>query len=192
MKAISYKPVKRSDCDTDCATDCAKQNGTVQTKRVQKQLICDITRDNGHSGQKWHSPGKKQRTVTKFGTVRVTVQGQYGIGLEIMDQKRRLIWLTVQRAAELKQVSMRTMWRIIVQDGYLTEKVTVSLGRSHTNKTFIMSDEELLNLEQQDCHIKKLTPSLYLDRTVVVKDNALPALFIYGYSSAMGDTHESA
>ena len=191
MRAISYKPVKRSDCDTDCATDCAKQNGTVQTKRVQKQLICDITRDNGLSGLKWHSPGINQRTVTNFGTVRVTVQGQYGIGLDLMNQKRRLIWLTVQRAAELKQVSMRTMWRIIVQDGYLTDKVTVSLGRSHTNKTFIMSDEELLQLEQMDCRIKKLTPSLYLDKTVVVNGNVLPSLFIYGYS-AQGDDHETA
>lgn len=191
MRAISYKPVKRSDCDTDCATDCAKQNGTVQTKRVQKQLICDITSDNGHSGQKWHSPGKNQRTVTNFGTVRVTVQGQYGIGLDLMNQKRRLIWLTVQRAAELKQVSMRTMWRIIVQDGFLTEKVTVSLGRSHTNKTFIMSDEELLHLEQQDCHTQKLTPSLYIDKTVVINGNALPSLFIYGYS-IQEDSHETA
>jgi len=79
MKANTYEPENRLECDTGCAMDCANQYGTVQPNLTQQPVNYSITDINECSGRKWHSPVRKVlRTVTKCGTVRVTVQDQNG------------------------------------------------------------------------------------------------------------------
>jgi hypothetical protein len=108
-------------------------------------------------------------------------------------QSIKAVWLTVERVAELKGCSVRTVWRYIRKDNMLTFKEQVAIGNAKVPKTFVMPDPELLSMEMQDCINKGMEPSDYLELKVKIKERKINSALIYGYreKTELGGDHET-
>jgi predicted DNA-binding transcriptional regulator AlpA len=195
MKATKIKVVNKGQCDTLKSEHCDRQ--------------CDNHCDNHPSERvKIHNPRgfitchtgistvtrKNQSTVTrKSVTLVVTVVGNYDEGLRMSKQSIKAVWLTVERVAELKGCSVRTVWRYIRKDNMLTFKEQVAIGNAKVPKTFVMPDPELLSMEMQDCINKGMEPSDYLELKVKIKERKINSALIYGYreKTELGGDHET-
>jgi len=195
MQATQKQVVATGQCDTlksdHCDRQCDKHCDTHPSKRGK---IHDprglITWQTGISTV----TRQKRSTVTpKPVTVVVTVVGKYDEGLLMSKQKIKAVWLTVERVAELKSCSIRTVWRYIQREHLLTYKEQVHIGSAKVNKTFVLPDPELLTLEMQDCNLKGREPGEFIERKVEVGERQINSALVYGYQAITPeeDGHEA-
>ena len=195
MKATKNQVVSKRQCDTlksgHCDRQCDKHCDNHLSDRVKNHYPRGfITCHTGISTV----TRKNQSTVTrKSVTLVVTVVGNYGEGLRMSKQKIKAVWLTIERVAELKSCSIRTVWRYIQRENLLTYKEQVHIGNAKVPKTFVLPDPDLLTLEMHDCNDKGIEPADYLEKTVLVRERQINSALIYGYreKTELGAEHET-
>ncbi len=195
MKATKNQVVSKRQCDTlkrgHCDRQCDKHCDNHPSERVKNQYPRGfITCHTGISTV----TRKNQSTVTrKSVTLVVTVVGNYDEGLRMSKQKIKAVWLTVERVAELKSCSIRTVWRYIQREHLLTYKEQVHIGSAKIPKTFVLPDSDLLTLEMQDCNVKGMEPADFLEKSIQVGERQINSALIYGYGekTELGGEHET-
>jgi hypothetical protein len=120
------------------------------------------------------------------GTVVVTVLEKEAAGLR-MSQTIKLLWLPIERAAELTHVSMRTMWRQIKAGKWVVVKRSINLENWKTRKTYVLADHVLYRLEMEDCETRGIEARVNDQATLTIKGKEYPSLFVMGYSLRTAD-----
>jgi hypothetical protein len=92
----------------------------------------------------------------------------------------KAIWLTIERVAELKGCSNRTVWRYITGQRMLTHKQLVKSGQRKVCKTFVLTNPEIYDLEIRDCETRGVTPSEYLEAQIEVDGRTITGSNVYG------------
>jgi len=105
-----------------------------------------------------------------------------------MNKKIDAVWLTIERMAELKGCSSRTVWRYIKMHKMHTVKRQVKIGTAKVLKTFILPDPETLELEFSDTYKKRLMPELYLETIIPIGERMVKSMLVCGYQN-MEDRH---
>jgi hypothetical protein len=102
----------------------------------------------------------------------------YGL---LMNKKIDAVWLTIERMAELKGCSNRTVWRFIDKHKMLTVKRQVKIGTAKVLKTFVLPDPETLELEFSDTYKQRQIPELYLETVIPIGECMIKSMLVYGY-----------
>jgi predicted DNA-binding transcriptional regulator AlpA len=102
----------------------------------------------------------------------------YGL---LMNKKINAVWLTIERMAELKGCSNRTVWRFIDKHRMHTVKRQVKIGTAKVLKTFVLPDPETLELEFADTYKSRLAPKLFLETVIPIGERLVASMLVYGY-----------
>ena len=105
-----------------------------------------------------------------------TTDEYYGL---LMNKKIDAVWLTIERMAELKGCSSRTVWRYIKMRKMHTVKRQVKIGTAKVLKTFILPDPETLELEFSDTYKKRLMPEHYLETVIPIGERMVKSMLVY-------------
>lgn len=195
MQATQKQVVATGQCDTlksdHCDRQCDKHCDTHPSERGKIHYARGFI--TCHTEVSTVTRQKRSTVTHRPVTVVVTVVGKYDEGLSMSKQKIKAVWLTVERLAELKGCSVRTVWRFIQREHLLTYKVQVHIGSAKVNKTFVLPDPELLTLEMQDCNFKGMEPGEFLERKVEVGERQINSALVYGYQAVTTeeDGHEA-
>ncbi|MDD2229310.1 MAG: hypothetical protein PHY48_07865 [Candidatus Cloacimonetes bacterium] len=68
-----------------------------------------------------------------------------------MGKEYDMIWLPLTRVAIITGKSVKTIRRMTSEGSLAAVKRTVASGKTHTTKTFVLADRELLDLELSHC-----------------------------------------
>jgi len=104
----------------------------------------------------------------------------YGL---LMNKKIDAVWLTIERMAELKGCSNRTVWRYIEKHKMHTVKRQVKIGTAKVLKTFVLPDPETLELEFSDSYKKRQMPEPYLETVIPIGERMVKSMLVYGYQN---------
>lgn len=183
MKVTSLTPVNRTRCDTlksdQCDNQCDNHCDTEGSNRVKVNEVKGFI--TCHTGKSTVTRRTKTTVTPKIVTVVVQVIGQYLEGLRMSKKDIKAVWLTVERVAELRGCSVRTVWRAIRKDNMLTYKKQVKIGYVRVLKTFVMPNPELMRLEMADCDSRGVVPADYFEQAIQVGNRCLNCVLIYGY-----------
>jgi transcriptional antiterminator len=102
-----------------------------------------------------------------------------------MNKKIEAVWLTIERMAEIKGCSNRTVWRYIDKHSMHTEKRQVKIGSAKVIKTFVLPDPETLELEFSASIRQRLMPEEYLETVIPIGTRLVWSLLVYGYANVM-------
>ena len=186
MKATTYEHgrevEKMSQCDKKLAVTCV----TPKPKREQQRLklltrtvLRHVTPSVGVT--KGKSLGVTRKSI-KYVTATVNQSGIYIVRLRMSKETIKAIWLTIERVAELKGCSNRTVWRYITGQRMLTHKQLVKSGQRNVSKTFVLTNPEIYDLEINDCEARGVTPSEFVDDQIEVDGRMITGALIYGYA----------
>jgi len=186
MKATTYEPGKREARMSQCDKNLAVTSVTPKPKRESQQLklltrtiLRHVTPSDGVTNRKLL--GVTQRRV-RFVTATVIQSGIYIARLRMSNETIKAIWLTIERVAELRGCSNRTVWRYITGQQMLTHKQLVRSGRRNVCKTFVLTNPEIYDLEIRDCEARGVTPSEYLEAQIEVDGRTITGALVYGYA----------
>ena len=186
MKATTYEPGKRearmSQCDKNLAVTSVTpkpERESQQLKLLTRTILRHVTPSDGVTNRKLL--GVTQRRV-RFVTATVIQSGIYIARLRMSNETIKAIWLTIERVAELKDCSNRTVWRYITGQQMLTHKQLVRSGRRKVCKTFVLTNPEIYDLEIRDCEARGVTPSEYLEAQIEVDGRTITGALVYGYA----------
>lgn len=104
----------------------------------------------------------------------------YGL---LMNKKIDAVWLTIERMAELKGCSNRTVWRFIDKHRMHTVKRQVKIGTAKVLKTFVLPDPETLELEFSDTYKQRQVPEFYLETVIPIGELMVKSMLVYGYQN---------
>ena len=104
----------------------------------------------------------------------------YGL---LMNKKIDAVWLTIERMAELKGCSNRTVWRYIDKHKMHTVKRQVKIGTAKVLKTFVLPDPETLDLEFSDTYKQRQVPEFYLETVIPIGESMVKSMLVYGYQN---------
>lgn len=104
----------------------------------------------------------------------------YGL---LMNKKIDAVWLTIERMAELKGCSNRTVWRYIDKHKMHTVKRQVKIGTAKVLKTFVLPDPETLELEFSDTCKQRQLPEFYLETVIPIGERMIKSMLVYGYQN---------
>lgn len=193
MKTKAKMPKRTQHCDTEKAKHCDKTANLAQflaSKHPPQLLERDL--ETCHTAQSTvTNTGSGRLTPKTVSTVTdecVTVlirnisDEYYGI---LMNKKIEAIWLTIERMAEIKGCSNRTVWRYIDKHKMHTEKRQVKIGSAKVIKTFVLPDPETLELEFSICSRQRLIPEEYLETVIPTGKRMVKSLLVYGYTKVM-------
>ena len=191
MKTKAKMPKRTQHCDTGRAKHCDKTSNHAQflaSKHPPQLLERDL--ETCHTGQSTvTNPGSGRLTPKTVSTVTeecVTVlirnisDEYYGI---LMNKKIEAIWLTIERMAEIKGCSNRTVWRYIEKHKMHTVKRQVKIGTAKVLKTFVLPDPETLELEFSDTYKKRQMPEPYLETVIPIGERMVKSMLVYGYQN---------
>lgn len=192
MKATTYEAVRRGQksarCDKILGVTCVtpkpkreRQQLKLLTREIKKRVTASVGVTNGDL------LGVTVKRAN-FVTVRVIQSGTYIMRLKMSKKKIKAIWLTIERVGELKGCSNRTVWRYISEQQLKTHKQYVKTGMRTINKTFVLTNPELYNLEIARCDTQFVTPSEFVEAEIEVDGKLLISALIYGYT-AIADEH---
>jgi len=87
-----------------------------------------------------------------------------------MDASVNFIWLPIDRVAELLEVSVKTIRRMIKanQLNSLLHQIPTMKGKSY--KTFILADEQLVQLEYWRFRQTLIQPDLWYEEEIIIGD----------------------
>ncbi len=186
MKATTYEHGKREARLSQCDKNLAVTSVTPKPKRESQQLklltrtiLRHVTPSDGVTNRKWLGVTRKR---VRFVTATVIQSGIYIARLRMSNETIKAIWLTIERVAELKDCSNRTVWRYITGQQMLTHKQLVRSGQRKVCKTFMLTNPEIYDLEIRDCEARGVTPSEYLEAQIEVDGRNITGALVYGYA----------
>lgn len=191
MKTKVKMPKRTQHCDTKIGKhyDTKTFLGFDPSEKPPLMLLAKYL-GTCHTGQTTVTrPKKKTLTLIVGSTVTdscvtvlilKTTDEYYGL---LMNKKIDAVWLTIERMAELKGCSSRTVWRYIKMHKMHTVKRQVKIGTAKVLKTFILPDPETLELEFSDTYKKRLMPELYLETIIPIGERMVKSMLVYGYQN---------
>ena len=170
MKASTYKSrtrgQKMSQCDKKLGV--TRVTATPIRGREHLKLLTRMSKEHVTASDgvtKGNLLGVTRHNA-KFVTARVIQTGIYITRLRMSKRMIKAVWLTIERVAELKGCSNRTVWRYITGQRMLTHKQLVKSGQRKVCKTFVLTNPEIYDLEIRDCETRGVTPSEYLEAQI--------------------------
>jgi hypothetical protein len=191
MKTKAKMPKRTLHCDREMGKHCDTFVSTG-CPAPEKPLLMLLARylETCHTGRSIVTrPRKKAITKIVEGTVTdccVTVlilkmtDEYYGL---LMNKKIDAVWLTIERMAELKGCSNRTVWRYIDKHRMHTVKRQVKIGTAKVLKTFVLPDPETLELEFSDTYKQRQVPEFYLETVIPIGERMVKSMLVYGYQN---------
>ena len=186
MKATTYEPGQElgrmSHCDKKPAVTCVTPKPKWQSQQLKlltRTILRHVTPSDGVTKRKVLGVTRKP---DRFVTATVIQSGIYIARLRMSNETIKAIWLTIERVAELKGCSNRTVWRYINGQRMLTHKQLVKSGQRNVCKTFVLTNPEIYDLEINDCETRGVTPSEYLEAQIEVDGRMITGALIYGYA----------
>lgn len=186
MKATTYEPGKREARMSQCDKNLAVTSVTPKPKRelqhlklLTRTILRHVTPSDGVTNRKLLGVTRKR---VRFVTATVIQSGIYIARLRMSNETIKAIWLTIERVAELRGCSNRTVWRYITGQQMLTHKQLVRSGRRKVCKTFVLTNPEIYDLEIRDCEARGVTPSEYLEAQIEVDGRTITGALVFGYA----------
>lgn len=196
MKTKTKMPKRTQHCDRENVKHCDTfMNAGCPAPEKPSQLLLAMYLETCHTGRSTVTkPRKKAITKIVEGTVTencVTVlilQIAYEYYGMLMNKKIDAVWLTIERMAELKGCSIRTVWRYIDKHKMHTVKRQVKVGTARVLKTFVLPDPDTLELEFADTYKSRLAPHLYLETVIPIGERLVTSMLVYGYKQDSEDS----
>ena len=191
MKTKAKMPKRTQHCDTENGKHCdtIPELGFVPNEKPPLMLLARYLGTCHTASGTVTRPKKKTLTRIVGSTVTdscVTVlilkmtDEYYGL---LMNKKIDAVWLTIERMAELKGCSNRTVWRYIDKHKMHTVKRQVKIGTAKVLKTFVLPDPETLELEFSDSYKKRQMPEPYLETVIPIGERMVKSMLVYGYQN---------
>lgn len=191
MKTKANMPKRTQHCDTDIGKHCdtIPELGFDPSEKPPLMLLARYLGTCHIASGTVTRPKKKTLTRIVGSTVTdscVTVlilkmtDEYYGL---LMNKKIDAVWLTIERMAELKGCSNRTVWRYIENHKMHTVKRQVKIGTAKVLKTFVLPDPETLELEFSDTYKKRQMPEPYLETVIPIGERMVKSMLVYGYQN---------
>ena len=191
MKTKANMPKRTQHCDTEIGKHCDTFT-YLGFDPSEKPLLMLLARYLGtcHTASGTVTRPKK-KTLTRIVGSTVTdscvtvlilkmTDEYYGL---LMNKKIDAVWLTIERMAELKGCSNRTVWRFIDKHRMHTVKRQVKIGTAKVLKTFVLPDPETLELEFSDTYKQRQVPEFYLETVIPIGERLIKSLLVYGYQN---------
>lgn len=191
MKTKANMPKRTQHCDTENGKHCDTFNelGFIPNEKPTLMLLARYLGTCHTASGTVTRPKKKTLTRIEGSTVTdscVTVlilkmtDEYYGL---LMNKKIDAVWLTIERMAELKGCSNRTVWRYIDKHKMHTVKRQVKIGTAKVLKTFVLPDPETLELEFSDTYKQRQVPEFYLETVIPIGECMVKSMLVYGYQN---------
>ncbi|GAB1366739.1 hypothetical protein MASR1M36_16100 [Candidatus Cloacimonadaceae bacterium] len=191
MKTKPNMPKRTQHCDTEFGKHCDtfSELGFDPSEKPPLMLLARYL-GTCHTGQTTVTRPKK-KTLTRIGgstatdscvTVLILKMTDEYYGL-LMNKKIDAVWLTIERMAELKGCSNRTVWRYIEKHKMHTVKRQVKIGTAKVLKTFVLPDPETLELEFSDTYKQRQIPEFYLETVIPIGERMVKSMLVYGYQN---------
>lgn len=192
MKTKANMPKRTQHCDTEIGKHCDIffELGFDPSEKPPLMLLARYLGTCHTALGTVTRPKKKTLTRIEGSTVTdscVTVpilkmtDEYYGL---LMNKKIDAVWLTIERMAELKGCSNRTVWRYIDKHKMHTVKRQVKIGNAKVLKTFVLPDPETLELEFSDTYKQRQIPEFYLETVIPIGERMIKSMLVYGYQNA--------
>jgi len=107
----------------------------------------------------------------------------------LMEKDIELLWLPLARVATLTGKSVKTIRRMVEDGAYVSLKRTVPSGKTHTTKSFIMSGQELADMDKAYCRKHRMKPILMCKEEMTILEAQRISIFVIGYSKVKEDNH---
>lgn len=107
----------------------------------------------------------------------------------LMEKDIELLWLPLARVATLTGKSVKTIRRMVEDGAYVSLKRTVPSGKTHTTKSFIMSGQELADLDKAYCRKHRMKPILMCKEEMTILEAQRISIFVIGYTKVKEDNH---
>jgi len=104
----------------------------------------------------------------------------------VMAANVELVWLPLARIATLQGKSVKTIRRMIEDGSLVAVKRTVKGGRSHTSKSFVLAQQETIDLDKQLCRKQGMVPEHLGLELMNIDTNDYVSLFIVSYNKVAG------
>lgn len=191
MKTKANMPKRTQHCDTENGKHCDtyQELGFDPSEKPPLMLLARYLGTCHTASGTVTRPKKKTITRIVGSTVTdicVTVlilkmtDEYYGL---LMNKKIEAVWLTIERMAELKGCSNRTVWRFIDKHRMHTVKRQVKIGTAKVLKTFVLPDPETLELEFSDTYKQRQIPEFYLETVIPIGEHMIKSMLVYGYQN---------
>jgi len=191
MKTKANMPKRTQHCDTENGKHCDTftELGFNPSEKPPLMLLARYLGTCHNASGTVTRPKKKTLTRIVGSTVTdscVTVlilkmtDEYYGL---LMNKKIDAVWLTIERMAELKGCSNRTVWRYIDKHKMHTVKRQVKIGTAKVLKTFVLPDPETLELEFSDTYKQRQVPEFYLETVIPIGERMVKSMLVYGYQN---------
>jgi predicted DNA-binding transcriptional regulator AlpA len=189
MKTKANMPKRTQHCDTEIGKHCDTftEIGFDPSEKPPLMLLARYLGTCHTALGTVTRPKKKTLTRIVGSTVTdsyVTVlilkmtDEYYGL---LMNKKIDAVWLTIERMAELKGCSNRTVWRFIDKHKMHTVKRQVKIGSAKVLKTFVLPDPETQELEFSDTYKNRHVPEFYLETVIPIGERMVKSMLVYGY-----------
>jgi hypothetical protein len=191
MKTKANMPKRTQHCDTENGKHCDTKTflGFNPSEKPPLMLLARYLGTCHTASGTVTRP--KQKTLTRIVDSTVTdscvtvlilkmTDEYYGL---LMNKKIDAVWLTIERMAELKGCSNRTVWRYIDKHKMHTVKRQVKIGTAKVLKTFVLPDPETLELEFSDTYKQRQMPEFYLETVIPIGENMVKSMLVYGYQN---------
>lgn len=191
MKTKAKMPKRTQHCDSEIGKHCdtSTELGFNPSEKPPLMLLVRYLGTCHTASGTVTRPKKKTLTRIVGSTVTnscVTVlilkmtDEYYGL---LMNKKIDAVWLTIERMAELKGCSNRTVWRYMDKHKMHTVKRQVKIGTAKVLKTFVLPDPETLELEFFDTYKKRQIPEPYLETVIPIGESMVKSMLVYGYQN---------
>lgn len=107
----------------------------------------------------------------------------------LMEKDIELLWLPLARVATLTGKSVKTIRRMVEDGAYVSLKRTVPSGKTHTTKSFIMSGQELADMDKAYCRKHRMKPILMCKEEMTILEAQRISIFVIGYTKVKEDNH---
>lgn len=190
MKAQTYRPCREDKKTTRCDNLLGVTNVTATPERDKNQLNVLIRMSNRCDSRLLGVTTLKLLGVTRhrsgYVTATAVIDGAYVQRLKMSKRKIKAIWLTLERVAELKGCTARTVWRYVKARQLQTYKHLIQAGQRKIYKTFILTDPEILSLELESCRNKGLVPDEVTELVIEIEGKPLNSALIHTYIEDTG------
>ncbi len=191
MKTKANMPKRTQHCDTENGKHCDtfSELGFNPSEKPPLMLLARYLGTCHTASSTVTRPKKKTitrivgSTVTdSYVTVLILMMTDEYYGL-LMSKKIDAVWLTIERMAELKGCSNRTVWRFIDRHRMHTVKRQVKIGTAKVLKTFVLPDPETLELEFSDTYKQRQMPEFFLETVIPIGERMVKSMLVYGYQN---------
>jgi hypothetical protein len=190
VKAHTYRPCRGVEKTARCDNLLGVTDVTPSPKRGKTQLNVLVRTSNRCDKRKLGVTNPNLLGVTRhrsgFVTATAVINGPYAERLRMSNKKIKAIWLSLERVAELKGCSTRTVWRYINTNLIQTYKHLIKVGQRMVYKTFVLTDPEMLQLELSVCQAMNLEPNEIMETAIEIDGKPVNSALIWTYKVSQG------